>query len=806
MRKGDRRLQVPLLPLRGVLIFPAMVMPLEVGRERSVAALEQAMLGDQTIVLAMQKDADIDLPQPEEIFPVGVLARIKQLLRTPEGQIKVLVEGLFRVKVEEYVETDPLYLVSATPLEEVEREGPEVEAAIRAALGQYREYERLARKESGQSASALEELRDPSRLADTIASQLPVAVTEKQRLLEIPDPVERLEALCLLLAREREVLELEKKIHLRVRKQMERSQREYYLREQIKAIQKELGEKDDRASEIEALEKKIEEAGMPEAAREKALHELRRLEKMPPTAAEGVVVRTYLDWLISLPWSKRTTDRHSVETAERILDEEHYGLEKVKERIVEYLAVRQLTKGTRSPILCLVGPPGVGKTSLARSIAKALDRKFVRLSLGGVRDEAEIRGHRRTYVGAMPGKVIQALRQAGTKNPVLLLDEIDKMQADFRGDPAASLLEVLDPEQNHEFADHYLELPFDLSEVLFVTTANLAQMIPRPLLDRLEVISLSGYTAEEKLQIAKRHLVPKQLEEHGLDKGRMRLSDNALRRLIGEYTRESGVRGLERAIGSLCRKVAREVLSGKKRVAVNAQTLEKYLGRPRYRIELSEGRDRIGVAQGLAYTEYGGSLMLVEVSVSKGKGKLLLTGKLGEVMQESAQAAYSFLRSRSEELGIEVPFWEEKDVHVHVPEGAVPKDGPSAGITIAVALASALLGRAVRSDIAMTGEITLRGRVLPIGGVKEKLLAARRAGVDRVILPRENEKELEEVPAEVLRKMQVILVDEVDDVFEAALAPPEGAKSERTPSHFEAALFVPEPESEPGDWIEGNAS
>lgn len=802
MRKGDDRLRLPLLPLRGMLIFPAMVVPLEVGRERSIAALDQAMLEGREIALAAQLDADAEFPQPHEIYSVGVLARVKQLLRTPEGHIKVLVEGLARLAIEEYVETEPCYVVAARTLEEKRREGPEAEAAMRAALQHYREYERLAKREGAHEADALEGLRDPSRLADTIASQLPVEFTEKQRLLETCDPIERLEELCVLLARQIEVLELEKKIHLRVRKQMERSQREYYLREQIKAIQKELGERDERLLEIEAFQKKIEDAGMPEAAKEKALHELGRLEKMPPAAAEGVVIRNYLDWLVSLPWSKRTPERESVEAAERILDEDHFGLEKVKERIVEYLAVRQLTKGGRSPILCLVGPPGVGKTSLARSIARALDRKFVRFSLGGVRDEAEIRGHRRTYVGAMPGKLIQAMRQAGVKNPVFLLDEIDKLSSDFRGDPAAALLEALDPEQNREFADHYIEIPFDLSEVMFITTANVAEAIPRPLLDRMEVISLSGYTAEEKLEIARRHLVPRQLAEHGLEADRMRISDNALRRLIAEYTRESGVRGLERVIGSLCRKGAREVLGGKKRVLVNAQNLEKYLGRPRYRTDQSEGRDRVGVAQGLAYTEYGGGLILVEVSVSKGKGKLVLTGKLGEVMKESAQTAYTYLRSRADDLGIDVLFWEERDVHVHVPEGAVPKEGPSAGVTIAVALASALLGRPVRSDVAMTGEITLRGRVLAIGGVKEKVLAAHRAGVPRVILPRENEKDLEDVPAEVLRKMQLILVDEMDGVFEAALVPP---AEERAGRPYEDPLFLPEGGPDAGAWIEGSA-
>ena len=801
---GSNHATLPLLPLRGMLVFPGAVVPLEVGRKRSIAALEQGMLIDQRIVLAAQKDASIEEPDADEIYHFGVVAQVSQFLRTPGGQIKVLVEGLARARIVEFTQTSPYFQVNVAIIDEPPAAGDEVTALVRTVKGQFEEYQRQKKKASAPDLAWLDVL-EPGRVADGVAGQLEVPLEKKQRLLEIVDPKERLDALCLLLAEELHLLELEKRIQFRVRKQMERSQREYYLREQIKAIQKELGETDERTREIEEFRRRIEEAGMPRAAEEKALYELGRLEKIPPVAAEAVVVRTYLEWLISLPWKKRTTDRRDLAEAERILDEDHYGLEKVKERISEFLAVRQLAKKLKGPILCLVGPPGVGKTSLGRSVARALGRKFVRVSLGGVRDEAEIRGHRRTYVGAMPGKIIQSLRQAGTRNPVLLLDEIDKLGSDFRGDPASALLEVLDPEQNHAFSDHYIEVPFDLSEVMFITTANYAEAIPRPLLDRMEVIQLSGYTSEEKWHIAKKHLLPKQLEAHGLRREQLRVSDNTLSLMISGYTREAGVRQLERTISALCRKAAREVLGGKERVVVNVRTLAKYLGPPPYTLDRAEREDRVGVAHGLAYTQAGGGLIVIESSVVEGKGKLILTGKLGEVMKESAQTAYSYVRSRAEWLDVDPKFYEKTDVHIHVPEGAVPKEGPSAGITIAVALSSALSKRPVRSDVAMTGEITLRGRVLPVGGIKEKVLAAHRAGISTVLLPKENEKDLREIPADVRRQLNIELVEHMDHVLELALR--DAVQPEAPPGEAmdQAPVLIAKDAPVAGEWIGQNA-
>ncbi|NLY51284.1 MAG: endopeptidase La, partial [Firmicutes bacterium] len=685
----------------------------------------------------------------------------------------VLVEGLQRVRIEEFVETEPCFRVQVEEIAEIEEEGPEIEALIRTVQDQFAEYVKLSRKVPSEVIVAINSINEPGRLADTISAQLVVAVEKKQALLEIPSVRERLEELVLLLGSEMEILQLEKKIHVRVRKQLEKNQKEYYLREQMRAIQKELGEKDAIATEVEEFKERIEKAKLPKHVREQALHELGRLEKMPPMAAEAVVVRTYLDWLVSLPWSKETRDRLDIAVAEDILDEDHYGLEKVKERILEFLAVRHLTKKMKGPILCLVGPPGVGKTSLARSIARALGRKFVRFSLGGVRDEAEIRGHRRTYIGAMPGKVIQALKQAGSRNPVMLLDEIDKMSMDFRGDPASALLEVLDPEQNSNFGDHYMEVTFDLSNVFFITTANVIHNIPRPLLDRMEVIQLPGYTEEEKLEIAKRHLWGKQVAANGLKEDQIIISDKAIQKIIAQYTREAGVRNLERELGAMCRKVAKEIVQGEEPpIRVNVNSIEKLLGSPRFLRTVSEGESKVGVATGLAYTQVGGDILSIEATVMPGKGQLIITGQLGDVMRESAQASLSYVRSRAAQLGIPVDFYEKHDIHIHVPEGAIPKDGPSAGITMTTALVSALTGRPVLGEVAMTGEITLRGRILPIGGVKEKVLAAHRAGIKRVLLPEENEKDLEDIPANVRKKIEIELVDHMDLVLEKALLAP----------------------------------
>ncbi len=775
LTKANEAALFPLLPLRGMLVFPYMITPLDVGRERSIRALEEAMTKERQLVLAAQRSAETTEPEADEIYEVGLVAEIKQLLKMPEGQIRVLVEGLHRVKIEEFVDTESCFHVKVSKILEIEESGPEIEALMRMVQNQFEEYVKLSRKVPSEVVVAINSIDEAARLADTIAAQLIVSVEEKQYLLESASTRERLEHLVLLLSKEIEILRLEKKIQGRVRKQLEKNQKEYYLREQMRAIQKELGEKDAIASEVDEFRGKIEKAKLPKAAREQALHELERLEKMPAMAAEAVVVRTYLEWLTALPWSKQTRDRLDIAAAQQILDEDHYGLDKVKERILEFLAVRHLTKKMKGPILCLVGPPGVGKTSLARSIARAMERKFVRFSLGGVRDEAEIRGHRRTYIGAMPGKVIQAMKQAGSRNPVMLLDEIDKMTMDFRGDPASALLEVLDPEQNSVFGDHYLEVTFDLSNVFFITTANVMHNIPRPLLDRMEVIQIPGYTEEEKLEIAKRHLWAKEVAANGLKDDQILVSDNAIQKVIAEYTRESGVRNLERELGSVCRKVAKDLVSGvEPPIRVNVNSIETYLGGPRFLRTLSEGESKIGVATGLAYTQVGGDILAIEVSVMPGKGHLTITGQLGDVMRESAQASLSYVRARAADLGIPIDFYEKHDIHIHVPEGGIPKDGPSAGITIATALASALTGRPIRGDLAMTGEITLRGRVLPIGGVKEKVLAAHRAGIKRVLLPKENARDLEDIPANIQRKLSIEIVEHMDAVLEKALLAPLG--------------------------------
>ncbi|MEW6448631.1 MAG: endopeptidase La [Bacillota bacterium] len=761
---------LPLLPLRGLLVFPYMVIHLDVGREKSVRAIDETMLRDRHIFLAAQRDAQTDDPRPEDIYEVGTVAEVKQLLKLPGGTIRVLVEGLARAKVSCYLSDQPFFKVEVEQFGEEQARSSHVEALMRNLVQQFEQYVKLSKRIPPETVVSVVSIDEPGRLADIIASHLTLKIEDKQELLEAVDAATRLEKLCAIIGRELEIVELERRINIRVRKQMEKTQKEYYLREQMKAIQKELGEKDERQAEGEEYRDKIAQAKLPKEVEEKALKEVERLEKMPPMAAEATVVRNYLDWILALPWTKVTRDRLDIDAANKILEEDHYGLKEPKERILEYLAIRKLAKSMKGPILCFVGPPGVGKTSLGRSIARALERKFVRISLGGVRDEAEIRGHRRTYVGALPGRIIQGMRNAGSKNPVFLLDEVDKMSTDFRGDPASALLEVLDPEQNNTFSDHYIEIPFDLSQVLFITTANYPYNIPRPLWDRMEIIQISGYTEEEKVQIAVRHLMPKQLKEHGLNKEQLTISENALRKVIREYTRESGVRNMERQIAAICRKTAKQIVSGKsERIRVTGQNVEKLLGIPKYRYGVAEKEDETGVATGLAWTETGGDTLSIEVTLCKGKGNLILTGKLGEVMRESAQAGYSFIRSRARQLEIEEDFHEKYDVHIHIPEGATPKDGPSAGITMATALASALTGRKVRHDVAMTGEITLRGKVLPVGGVKEKILAAHRAGIKTVILPLDNKKELEEIPPQVKNKLRLILVSHMDEVLQTAL-------------------------------------
>jgi ATP-dependent Lon protease len=762
---------LPLLPLRGILVFPYMVIHLDVGREKSVHAIEEAMIQDRIIFLATQKEAQTDDPTEEDIYQIGTVAEVKQLLKLPGGTIRVLVEGIARAKVRQYIAMEPHFQAEVEQFTEDFEKNSEVEALMRNLVYQFEQYVKLSKRIPPEMVVSVVNLEEPGRLADIIASHLTLRIEDKQNILEAVDIVPRLEKLCSLLVKELEIVELERKINIRVRKQMEKTQKEYYLREQMKAIQRELGEKDERMAEGEELREKIAEAKLPKEVEEKALKEVERLEKMPPMAAEAVVVRNYLDWILALPWNKGSRDRLDLNGAEKILEADHYGLKTVKERILEYLAIRKMAKKMKGPIICFVGPPGVGKTSLGRSIARALERKFIRMSLGGVRDEAEIRGHRRTYVGAMPGRIIQGMRQAGSKNPVFLLDEIDKMSTDFRGDPSSALLEVLDPEQNNSFSDHYIEAPFDLSNVMFITTANVQHNIPRPLLDRMEIIYISGYTEEEKVQIAMRHLLPKQIKEHGMKKEMIKFSENTLRKIIREYTRESGVRNLERQIATICRKTVRQIVTDKvKKMSVTVQNLNHFLGTPRFHYGVAEHDDQVGVATGLAWTEVGGDTLAIEVSIYKGNGRLTLTGKLGDVMKESAQAGYSYIRSRAVELGIDEASYDKQDIHVHIPEGAIPKDGPSAGITMALALASALTGCKVHHEMAMTGEITLRGRVLPVGGVKEKVLAAHRAGIKTVILPKDNKKDLDEIPKKVRDRIRFILVEHMDEVLEAALA------------------------------------
>lgn len=752
--KGRR---FPLLPLRGLLVYPSMVLHLDVGREKSVRALEKAMVEDNLILLCSQSEVNIEEPGQDDIFRVGTVAIVRQMLKLPNGTIRVLVEGVERAEIINYIDNDEYYEVMARELPEDVDSDQECDALMRTVLNQFEHYITLSKKVTPETLAAVSDIEEPGRLADVITSHLSLKIKDKQEILETIDVSKRLEKLLDILNNEREVLELERKINQRVKKQMEKTQKEYYLREQMKAIQKELGEKEGRVGEAEELRTLMEEKNVPERVKEKMEKEIDRLEKMPVSSAEGGVIRNYVDWLLSLPWSEQTEDDLDIKKAEQVLDEDHYGLEKPKERVLEYLAVQQLVKKLKGPILCLVGPPGVGKTSLARSIARSLNRKFVRISLGGVRDEAEIRGHRRTYVGAMPGRIIQGMKTAGTINPVILLDEIDKMAADFRGDPSSALLEVLDPEQNNTFSDHFVELPFDLSNVMFVTTANVVHNIPRPLLDRMEMLFIPGYTELEKLQIGSRYLLPKQKKNHGLAEDQLIIEDDSLLRIVREYTRESGVRNLEQQIAALCRKAAKQIVSEEKeKVIILPDDIKDYLGASKYRYGMAELEDQIGTVTGLAWTEVGGDTLLIEVTVVQGTGKLTLTGQLGDVMKESAQAAFSYTRSKAEELGLQPDFYEKIDIHIHIPEGAIPKDGPSAGITIATALISALTKRYVSKDVAMTGEITLRGRVLPIGGLKEKSLAAHRAGYKKILLPKDNERDLKDIPESVRNDVEFV--------------------------------------------------
>ncbi|PFP66355.1 endopeptidase La [Bacillus cereus] len=761
---------VPLLPLRGVLVYPTMVLHLDVGRDKSIQALEQAAMDENIIFLAMQKEMNIDDPKEDDIYSVGTVAKVKQMLKLPNGTLRVLVEGLHRAEVIEFIEEENVVQVSIKTVTEEVEDDLEEKAFMRTLLEHFEQYIKVSKKVSNETFATVADVEEPGRLADLIASHLPIKTKQKQEILEIVSVKERLQTLISIIQDEQELLSLEKKIGQKVKRSMERTQKEYFLREQMKAIQTELGDKEGKGGEVEELREKIEQSGMLEETMKAALKELDRYEKLPASSAESGVIRNYIDWLLALPWTEATEDIIDLAHSEEILNNDHYGLEKVKERVLEYLAVQKLTNSLKGPILCLVGPPGVGKTSLARSIATSLNRNFVRVSLGGVRDESEIRGHRRTYVGAMPGRIIQGMKKAKTVNPVFLLDEIDKMSNDFRGDPSAALLEVLDPEQNHNFSDHYIEEPYDLSKVMFVATANTLSSIPGPLLDRMEIISIAGYTELEKVHIAREHLLPKQLKEHGLRKGNLQVRDEALLEIIRYYTREAGVRTLERQIAKVCRKVAKIIVTAeRKRIVVTEKKIVDLLGKHIFRYGQAEKTDQVGMATGLAYTAAGGDTLAIEVSVAPGKGKLILTGKLGDVMKESAQAAFSYIRSRAEELQIDPNFHEKNDIHIHVPEGAVPKDGPSAGITMATALISALTGIPVSKEVGMTGEITLRGRVLPIGGLKEKTLSAHRAGLTKIILPAENEKDLDDIPESVKENLTFVLASHLDEVLEHAL-------------------------------------
>jgi ATP-dependent Lon protease len=793
----NKKLIVPLLPLRDILVFPHMVAPLFVGREKSIQAVQCAMEKDRKILFVLQKDAKTNDPEEGDIFTIGTLGTAIQCLKLPDGTVKVLVEGERRGRILRFIPNEAFHMAEVEQIEVPCALTLETQALMRSIQNAFEIYAKLNQRITPEVVTSLSEMEEPGRLADTVVAHVNLKLEDKQKLLEIGHPGRRLEELYRLLRSEIEILQVEQKIRSRVKKQMERSQKEYYLNEQMRAIQKELGEKDDFTTEMKDLELRIKQKKMSEEATQKVDKEFKKLKLMPTMSAEATVVRNYIDWFLSLPWGVCTKDKMDLKEAERILDEDHYGLKEVKERILEYLAVQGLVKKIKGPILCFVGPPGVGKTSLAKSIARTMGRRFVRLSLGGVRDEAEIRGHRRTYVGALPGKIIQCVKKAGTNNPVFLLDEVDKMSTDFRGDPSSALLEVLDPEQNHTFNDHYLDVDYDLSRVFFITTANTLYSIPPALQDRMEVIRIAGYTEPEKVQIARKFLIPKEMKENGLKAQNLHLSDGALRSLIQFYTREAGVRNLEREIASICRKVAKKVLGegGEISVNVTSQGVPKFLGVPKYRYGKGENQDQIGLANGLAWTEAGGELLTTEVTVMAGRGNLTITGKLGDVMQESAQAAVSYVRSRADRFGLEKNFYQKMDTHIHVPEGAIPKDGPSAGITMATAITSALLKIPVRSNLAMTGEITLRGRVLPIGGLKEKILAAHRGGIKTVLIPKENEKDIKEIPPKILNSVELVLVEHMDEVLRKALVLDD-------PDHFLASrvekMGAPQFEISPG--------
>ena len=762
----------PVLPLRDIVVFPHMIVPLFVGREKSVAALETVMKDDKQILLVAQKNASQDDPTPKDIHSVGVIGSVLQLLKLPDGTVKVLVEGGARARIMEFRENPAFFEARAEKLEEDEGDPDELEALSRSVTGQFEQYVKLNKKVPPEVLVSVNQIEEPGKLADTIASHLSIKLEEKQELLEIGSVGGRLERVISLMEGEIGVLQVEKRIRSRVKRQMEKTQREYYLNEQMKAIQKELGEGEDGRDEAAEFEARIKATKLTKEAREKALTEVKKLRSMSPMSAEATVVRNYLDWILSIPWKKRTRINKDIKNAEKILNDDHYGLEKVKERILEYLAVQQRARKMKGPILCLVGPPGVGKTSLGKSVARATGRNFVRFSLGGVRDEAEIRGHRRTYIGSLPGKIIQSMKKAKSSNPLFLLDEVDKMGADFRGDPASALLEVLDPEQNNTFNDHYLEVDYDLSDVMFITTANTLRMAPA-LLDRMETIRIPGYTEHEKIQIAKRHLIPKQAKAHALKKGEWSISDEALTDLIRYFTREAGVRNLERELANLARKATREIVAdGREKVRVTRRNLKKYAGIRKYRYGEVEHEDMVGVTTGLAWTEVGGELLSIESVTLPGKGRVISTGKLGEVMRESVQAAESYVKSRAVEFGIRPTMLSKRDIHVHVPEGATPKDGPSAGVAMVTSIVSVLTGVPVRKSIAMTGEITLRGRVLPIGGLKEKMLAALRGGLTTVLIPQENEKDLDDIPDNVKKDLTIISVDSVDDILKQALVKP----------------------------------
>jgi ATP-dependent Lon protease len=812
-KKDDREqpsgpMRVPLLPLRDIIVFPHMVVPLFVGRQRSIKALEDATQKQSLIFLSSQKDAKTNDPTEEDIYKIGTLGSVVQMLKLPDGTVKVLIEGKKRARVAKFASNADFFLVDVEDAPEAVERNTEVDALVREVHTTFENYVKLKKKIPPEMVMSVSSIDDPGRLGDTIVAHLGIKLEDRQNLLETFNAAERLEKVLGHMRAEIEILEVERRIRSRVKKQMERSQKEYYLNEQMRAIQKELGEKDEFKNEIQEIEDKLKQKKLSAEAKDKVEKELKKLKMMSPMSAEATVVRNYIDWILSLPWNEFTDDKLDINEAERVLEEDHFGLEKVKERILEYLAVQSLVGKIKGPILCLVGPPGVGKTSLGRSIARATGRKFVRVSLGGVRDEAEIRGHRRTYIGALPGKIVQSMKKAGSSNPVFLMDEIDKMSTDFRGDPSSALLEVLDPEQNTTFNDHYLDLDYDLSKVMFITTANTLDRIPRPLQDRMEIIRIAGYTELEKLSIAKKYLMEKQKEANGLTTDNLVFTDNAILGVIRHYTKEAGVRSLEREIAAICRKVAVEVVRKDRNshIQVGSKSVHKYLGPIKFRYGKTDAQVKIGVTTGLAWTELGGELLATEVTIMPGKGQLIITGKLGDVMQESAQAAMSYVRSRAAELGLERDFYQKLDVHIHVPEGAIPKDGPSAGITMATSLVSALMKIPVHSDLAMTGEITLRGTVLPIGGLKEKVLAAHRAGIKRVLIPSENEKDIEEIPSTVLKTVELELVSHMDDVLRKALAITDPARlfrnaPEESPAKDEPPTFADKVEDVPASEI-----